>query len=794
MVSSDDDSFSKVGYSDAEGEDDESFLLTEDTAKLPSTKESATAIKVVVQLPPHFSAGADHAAALFKDAASEASSFIPVTSFGNLKVDHNCDKREGVSVASCPKATRLKESEDNREALLVGGLKGFLARARQDDGSDFSVVSSLHDGAAAATTTSPQTSHKGDDGNSVAAGSTISGFDLISLNGSNNKNQNKNGPTSDYGEDSVAAAGSTISGFDLISLNGSSQKQCQKCSYLNGPEENICLGCTLALVANPNLNVDEKMAQYLQQREEELAFTDVVSQEKKRDSLGQQPILVRALTLASDVLSVVTACRLDVPFRQDIGPHVTGFCALMEANLTVLTSRFIERLDEFAADGFKGVEIAYCFTNKDAWRMTQIRQDGFGPNCQFASTPQLAYTNCPLAIGYGKNKCRYGGGMPTIQESKTAPDLGWIVAIGKGDGADDEKKWIGNEGHTITCKQSVQSLPLVSFDVTIMGNIIIRRLHKSLNTVFTDFFQDQAKNSGNSFMDHSKRRKVDSNGESGPNANVDVECADDEAMALALQASLYETIQDPVDTFACSSPERTLLQFSDERPEQKMALGNAYPDDEIKPTLGGEPDPEAAFNKLMNAALGNLPGDADANCSPVGASLSKTAPVEGLARVPETFHLSGELCPGAASASQIDNAEYNRSGNDIFLTSAFVPATASSETQECPINEHSPPDAVEALADKALAAWMQIATEPDTHDLERVAIKETPESPINEYSPPDAVEALADKALAAWMQVASESDADGMERVGVEVDDARAYSLVAAVASMNDPTAEALNA
>jgi hypothetical protein len=46
------------------------------------------------------------------------------------------------------------------------------------------------------------------------------------------------------------AASSTISGFDILSLSGAAERQCNRCSFLNGADDGVCGACGVALVAN----------------------------------------------------------------------------------------------------------------------------------------------------------------------------------------------------------------------------------------------------------------------------------------------------------------------------------------------------------------------------------------------------------------------------------------------------------------------------------------------------------------------------------------------------------------
>lgn len=528
----DDDSFSIVGLSDAESlsldANDPGSLSSENKNKIHSAAPSFFSKRLVVQFPPDFTTGVDNSKAAAS--ASEASSFIPVTSFGSLKVGSNAQTIKPL----LPKPNPQHQDSDNVKKSVLEG-SSFLMQERSDisiAASDWSVVSSV------------QGNKRLADDNEAA---TITTF--------NPKN-----------DDDSLAGGSVISGFGLISINGCSRKQCKRCSFLNERDVFVCKGCSIALVANPNMTADQKLAEQLQRQEEQDAFKDVVWHERKRDSLDKQPILCRAQVLTNDILSVVEGCRLTTPFEATVQPECSGFCGLPQANLTILASRFIDCVDEMVQTKSCSIPVKLCyyFTSKEEWRLRQIRQDGIGPNAEFGSTPKIAMDCCPFVAKHGptftadrststrvakgfadKEGLARRAGLQRIQEVDDVPTIqGWIVAILDGDNAslkctsvpaESGRAWV------YTRKASVQSLPLVSFDASMMHDDIIRRLLNSLTMTCHDFFGDG--------YDGPKRRKVES--DSGSDKKSHNVCGDesvfgnggktdDEAIALSLQASLYD--------------------------------------------------------------------------------------------------------------------------------------------------------------------------------------------------------------------------------------------------------------
>ncbi|CAB9514845.1 expressed unknown protein [Seminavis robusta] len=467
-MSQDDDSFSEVGFDDTEPEQQQA----------EDHERKQHPVIVEVQLPPHFSAGSNKrvsAVASLTTEKSEESSFIPVTIFGKMKVNSSSEAKEAPSNAT-PAAAESKESPKNETC--------FEERKVADDDSE------------------------------------VTGWSAVSLH--------PPGLVGSSNDDESVAASSTISGFDLISLNGTSKKKCKTCSFLNGSTITICEGCSLALVANPCLTFDEKLARQLQHNEEQEAYQALLQEEKKRKNLNQQPILVRARTLADDIISALNRC-LSSKQREDV-----AFSALPHASLTILASRFIECVDQFLVPDHHQsigselpIKLCYCFTEKASWRMTQIRQDGFGSNAAFGSTPEAA---CKAFKAHPRLP-----GLPSIPENCTSnlwnrnvvpsETHGWIAVIVSGQNFSAVD---GGIAEIFRRPSSAQSLPLATFDATLMHDDTIRVLMNNLNMACHDFFghdpavvqiEDSAQ----------KRRK-------GNEDSTD----SDEKLAMELQGVLYD--------------------------------------------------------------------------------------------------------------------------------------------------------------------------------------------------------------------------------------------------------------
>jgi hypothetical protein len=313
--------------------------------------------------------------------------------------------------------------------------------------------------------------------------------------GSNYYRRDSNSSGNDYSYSGAVstnsvAASSTISGFDIISLSGATERRCNRCSFLNGLDDGVCGACGVALVANPCMDTDDQIAKNLQLKEEAFAFASLQADQKKRKSLAQLPILARSQVLASDVVDFVK------------NYEDRGFRSLSEASLVVLASRFIDCADACMMTGGK-VSLAYHFSEKHDGRMTQIRQDGLGPYANVSTHMEAAYTHPNQRSRLTKNSLN-SSSLPSIPESDTikvesfeTDHLGWIVVT------TEDVSSIGfpaQGGKTIrvssdfavvqTLTTSNESLPLVCFGTSLRNDDMVRRLWNGLYQICIDFFQD----------------------------------------------------------------------------------------------------------------------------------------------------------------------------------------------------------------------------------------------------------------------------------------------------------------
>lgn len=269
------------------------------------------------------------------------------------------------------------------------------------------------------------------------------------------------------------AAGSTISGFDVLSLGGGSIRLCKHCTYLNAGFASSCIICGFPLVANPSLDTDSQIAASLQLQEEQCLWNAEEEKEKKRKALAQMPLLAQGRHLSEQVVQFVSQY------------HNLGFSALPVPSLTILATRFIDCVQELNSTR---VMLSYHFSANTYSRMTQIRQDGFGPLARTSENMEVAF--------------RYFGRVSTGQMARTTPTilencceatgrrsdlLGWIVATVRR-GNEYLVPAPSGSARVQEAAESRHIFPLVAFDASLRGRDEIRALRNGLATICNDVF------------------------------------------------------------------------------------------------------------------------------------------------------------------------------------------------------------------------------------------------------------------------------------------------------------------
>jgi hypothetical protein len=337
--------------------------------------------------------------------------------------------------------------------------------------------------------------------------------------------------TADAGNDAASvAASSTISGFDLISMGGSKQHACPRCTFVNESHCVVCDVCGFALHANPCLDADSLLAQQLQEQEHRSAFKTVERDEAERQRLWQgESLFLQSQTLTQDVLKYLNERKDRTAIRNAKTADLTkqdivGYEILPEHSMLILASRFIERFMKHHKKGQDlNLYLRFHFLPKmNGFSLDRVRQDGFLPYSKFslnaddalkAAMDSAAYTGITYQSSTLASIPEDGGEEPEAVvlpgngsikkylEQLRAPAnekkvknifqdkmmyLGCIAAIVKGyDSRDD---WNDDDTCITTIQDPCQALPLVFFDASLRNHNGIHRLFSGLLRVCNDFF------------------------------------------------------------------------------------------------------------------------------------------------------------------------------------------------------------------------------------------------------------------------------------------------------------------
>ena len=341
---------------------------------------------------------------------------------------------------------------------------------------------------------------------------------------------------------SGSEATSMIQEMDQLAL-ANNFVSCPHCTYRNPVHARICgdgndaFGCGLALVANPSTNLDEELALTLLREEESKLDSLPIVEAKKRNLLGQQPLLSRSQLLSSEICHYVNNLNRH---EQMVGV----FSALPEASLTVLASRFLNVVDQMRTERDPSMAMCLHFSNKQSWRLTQIRQDGFGAS-SFLSNNMSSALVAP------------SGGMKSISETKESGSkdsnldsglMGWIALVV----SHPPKRTRSTSAISdhVVLKDSSQALPLIYCDASVMRNpdndANIRNIVQGLKTIVYDFFESsglllQSQKS----IQHSETEKVELLTEGGEWPGGPCSRVNEKKMsAEEFFTSLHETLSD----------------------------------------------------------------------------------------------------------------------------------------------------------------------------------------------------------------------------------------------------------
>jgi len=130
----------------------------------------------------------------------------------------------------------------------------------------------------------------------ISSFGSVSQFDNMSM-------QSKKSPStsSSYEYKSTSEESSFLSNFEILSLSSGVVRQCNRCKFHNKHDSVVCAACELALVANPNVDIDAQIALNLQQKEEKNARAMLQDDERKRNQLHQHPLYEYSCILTDDL-------------------------------------------------------------------------------------------------------------------------------------------------------------------------------------------------------------------------------------------------------------------------------------------------------------------------------------------------------------------------------------------------------------------------------------------------------------------------------------------------------------
>ena len=303
---------------------------------------------------------------------------------------------------------------------------------------------------------------------------------------------------------SITGANSTISGFDIISLNGtSSQRACPICTLLNQNEDWFCAACGASLIPNPCPDTDAMLAQQLQAEEDKYAFATIQKKETKRKQLFvQQPLIVQSREFKKDIYRFMNEFHHRETTSSILQNDKVGYDVLPEVSMVILASRFIETMTKNLRQGKNAdVLIRYCVTPKlDGLFHRTIQENAFPANSVFSLHFPLAVKHQYTPNGTGsldvipeENAIAYRvRGLRPVQKpfptstKRLSDHLGWIAAIVKGD--DTADVWHDDDTcHTRVLNPSY-TLPLICFDASLWNTPVTKYLFQGMIRVCNDFF------------------------------------------------------------------------------------------------------------------------------------------------------------------------------------------------------------------------------------------------------------------------------------------------------------------
>jgi hypothetical protein len=304
----------------------------------------------------------------------------------------------------------------------------------------------------------------------------------------------------------VMKANSTISGFDVVSLNDtSSQRPCHNCTQLNQYENLFCGACNTALQPNLCPNADALLAKQLQDKEYKYRYSFSLihlKETKPKSVFVKQPLIVQSREFTEGIHNFMNDFKNLETDSSFLKTDKVGFDVLPEVSMVILASRFIETIiANHRSAKNADVLIRYCVTPKtEVLFQDKVKDNAFPPNSVFSLHFPLAlqHQSAPIdttVLGVIPND------TTTIDptEPKPAPpanytsstplsnSFGWIAAIVKGDDTSDVWNVSTDTCYTIVPNPN-QTLPLLCFDASLWKTPVTEYLFQGIIRLCNDFF------------------------------------------------------------------------------------------------------------------------------------------------------------------------------------------------------------------------------------------------------------------------------------------------------------------
>jgi len=222
---------------------------------------------------------------------------------------------------------------------------------------------------------------------------------------------------------------SLLSNFDILSLSSGEVRRCKRCKFHNKSYSVICDSCGLALVANPNIDMDAQIALNLKRKEEQEATSIFMEAERKRNRIHQDPLYDHACILTRAIKEKCSTMLENI-----------GLKTLLEEDLEGLALEFIKQ----ARDRPEVKKISFTYKCTSHSSLECIRTSGFQADQPFgmaAYEVEVSHSLADALASFETLEMMQGESLRPIPENADGVDvddagagsgpscLCWIVAI-----------------------------------------------------------------------------------------------------------------------------------------------------------------------------------------------------------------------------------------------------------------------------------------------------------------------------------------------------------------------------